>query len=105
MVVLSTTACVTTPARERIPDEYHSDKSPKELAVCISNAWDNSKNGISSNVKEIENGYTVQWQNVAMGHIALLADITTSGNGSRTRYYKNMVWGTSNLDRLLVECH
>ncbi len=79
-------SCVATPSKMRrsAPDVVHSSqKTPKEVAVCIADKWENWG---TVNQRETQNGYSLTAG--PQGKLHYLTDIEETETGSRTKVYK-----------------
>ena len=82
-----------------------SNKPAKVVAPCIADGWENS--GVFGNVpismRPTQMGYSVSWINGA-GGVGMLADIGEEGTGSRTKYYRGAVLGSSGFEAAVKNC-
>lgn len=98
----------TTPAgiREKPPiDQYQSSKSEKVVAMCIADKWES--NGIFGStlpvsMRPIAKGHTVSLS--ATGNTLLLVDVEDAQSGSKTSYFKGIVWGEASFDEIVKNC-
>jgi hypothetical protein len=99
-----------TPAdmRARKPDfEAHSNRSAKEIAICVADRWENSGpfgGSIPVTLRPTETGFTVSWRNEVLGHTGMLVDIDEVSSGTRTRFFKSAVLGEEKYLVAVQEC-
>lgn len=113
IIALSITSILVgcaTPSEMRLTQpsaEYRSKRSAKDVAICISDRWENS-GGLGTTVpvkmRPTITGQTVSIRNDAWGHTPLMADIDDDGAGSRTRYFKKLVLAEGTFDKIVLEC-
>ncbi|QYJ98737.1 hypothetical protein K0J45_05715 [Shewanella alkalitolerans] len=87
-ILFSIIGCTTNPNQMRsgTPESVNSSyKSPKDVAICISNNWES--HGVV-NQRELANGYSVSLS--FGGNLHYLADIAKNSTGSITKSYKFM---------------
>lgn len=96
-------ACAPMNTRDQAPAEvFESAKSAKDVAVCISDAWDAF--GTPAQMRPIKDGYSVSWINPAWGFAALVVDVADRSSGSQSTYFKKLVLGEGRHDRVVREC-
>lgn len=115
LIAVLLTAC-TTPAERRMqrPElDLTSPKPSRDVAVCIADKWENTKQfmGFSSdpvNTGMKPNGYSVSvtGSNLYRNHTTLtLADVTDrQPSGSATKYYKAYGGGFGDYDEVVKQC-
>ncbi|WP_155890832.1 hypothetical protein [Desulfuromonas sp. TF] len=94
--IIIMSACSPTPKAMRLDapvSVYTSNKEPKDIAICITEKWENTRvigGSLDVDFHPTENGYCIT-QKIS-GKLYYLADIENSQNGSLTKLYKwNMV--------------
>src|SRR3989338_9553476 len=114
VVTVWLTGCAT-PAdiRARSPSlELTSSRPAKDVAMCISDRWENSdiwgkwQAGIPINMRQTQDGYTILASVMTAFAIypGFLVDINDTPSGSSMRYFENAVAGASSLRNAVKEC-
>ncbi len=94
IILLIATGCSVTPdsLTSDSPVAVHSStKSAKEISECISSKWENSKvlgGSAIINTRTTSTGYRITSY---IGNLAYLADIETTGGGSKTRVWSHVL--------------
>lgn len=106
--------CATPSDRRNNPPDIvaSSNKSAKEVALCISEKWENTKpfmafSSPSVNTNIRANGYSITATDIsAMGSTwtITLADVTEINANSETKYYKMAGGGFGDYDKAVKEC-
>ena len=87
--------------------EFTSAKSANAVSICITDRWENINIlGATApvNMRPIENGFSVALRNEAWGKTDLLVDITDTGRGSQSKYYRSMDIAVSRYTTAVAEC-
>jgi hypothetical protein len=89
-----------------------SKKSAKEIAICISDKWENTKPSMAFSIPPVNtslkaNGYsiTATITNIVGSTFTIaLVDITETKTESTTKYYKMWGAGLGDYDQAVNEC-
>lgn len=89
ILAIGLTSCATSNELRKSPPELqiNSAKTPKKIALCISDKWEDL--GYPVNVRETEIGYALA---VTINNILyFLADVIASGEEATTKFYVGVV--------------
>ena len=113
-VAIVLTGCATPSDRRNNPPDIvtSSKKSAKEVALCISEKWENSKPFMAFSSPPVNtsiraNGYSITATDInAMGSTwtITLADVTEVNTESTTKYYKMAGGGFGDYDQAVKAC-
>lgn len=98
-----------TPAEIRARTPHLEAKTPKtarDLVICVADKWESlgMAGTVTVNVRPIQGGYSVSWNNQNTSHTGLLIDAVEGVGGTTVRYFKQMVLGEENFDAAVNTC-
>ena len=82
---------------------YMSKKTAKDIAACVATAWE-SDYGVTNpvSVRPTAEGFTLQIS--ANGNTMVVLDVSETGTGSESKYFKGNVLLEGKLDRSVKAC-
>lgn len=86
---------------------YVSHKSTQELAMCITDRWENLKRmgaPAQINMRPTEQGFIIYHLESFYGYTMLLVDIVKVENGTILKYWKHLALGEKAFDEAVVAC-
>jgi hypothetical protein len=112
-IAMSLAGCATPADRRKQPPniETSSNKSAKEVTVCIADKWENFKSlgfplpPVNTSIKA--NGYSVMVAGTSalgISNTFILVDVLENQSGSTTKFYKANGPGYGDLDRAVKDC-
>lgn len=82
---------------------YTSDKTAKQVAICVASAWESAGPGTTPvNLRPSETGYTLML--VGGRNTQVILDVDDVENGSTSSYYKGIAFGIAELGKGVLAC-